>query len=202
MVSKLKHLDEYAVRLLATYGPHCLRIGMGIVFVLFGGMKYVPGLSPAEGLVAETVSWAIDPAVFLPILATWEVAIGLGLLFRRYCRATLLLLFAHMGGTFMPLVTCPELVWNQFPFGFTLEGQYIVKDLALLSLARFGLAALVVLGKHQFALGIVDPSFQKRKRPAGLVDRVGNMPDGKLARLLGPAVGLVVHELHFHRPRL
>lgn len=52
------------------------------------------------------------------------------------------LLFMQMVGTFMPLVLLPEVVYqgNQF-YRPTMEGQYIVKNLLVIS------AALVVGGK-------------------------------------------------------
>ena len=43
-----------------------------------------------------------------------------------------------MPGTFLPLILLPEVCFNNFPFGLTLEGQYIVKNLIIIS------AALVV----------------------------------------------------------
>ncbi len=119
---------------------HFLRIGLGIVFLWFGALKLVPGLSPAEGLVIKTVSCVVDPVWFLPTLAYWECAIGINLLINRFMAITLVGLMFHMGGTFMPLFTCPEAVWNQFPYALTLEGQYIIKNSILIS------AALVVGG--------------------------------------------------------
>ena len=50
-------------------------------------------------------------------------------------RVTLLLLFLQMPGTAMPLFILPEVVWSAFPFGLTLEGQYIVKNLVLIGSA-------------------------------------------------------------------
>ena len=38
-----------------------------------------------------------------------------------------------MPGTFLPLVLLPEVCFNNFPFGLTLEGQYIVKNLIIIS---------------------------------------------------------------------
>jgi hypothetical protein len=58
--------------------------------------------------------------------------IGLGLIFGKFMRATLLLLFLQMPGTALPLLIMPEVVWTVFPFGLTLEGQYIIKNLVLI----------------------------------------------------------------------
>jgi hypothetical protein len=40
----------------------------------------------------------------------------------------------------LPLVLLPEVTFSSFPFGLTLEGQYIIKNLTLIA------AALVVGG--------------------------------------------------------
>lgn len=112
-------------------GITVLRVGLGVVFFWFGALKLFPGLSPAEGLVRNTV-YFVDPAFFLPVLAVWEVLIGLGLMLGRFLRVTLLLLFLQMPGTALPLVLLPEVVWTVFPHGLTLEGQYIVKNLVLI----------------------------------------------------------------------
>jgi hypothetical protein len=97
------------------------------------------GLSPAEALVKRTV-YFLPADVFFPILGWWEVAIGAALLFRPLVRLALFLLFAQMVGTFLPLVVLPEVVWTNFPFALTTEGQYIIKNLVLIG------AALVVGG--------------------------------------------------------
>eukprot|EP00218_Dolichomastix_sp_CCMP3274_P008087 CAMPEP_0170148300 /NCGR_PEP_ID=MMETSP0033_2-20121228/38268_1 /TAXON_ID=195969 /ORGANISM="Dolichomastix tenuilepis, Strain CCMP3274" /LENGTH=126 /DNA_ID=CAMNT_0010385177 /DNA_START=84 /DNA_END=464 /DNA_ORIENTATION=- len=122
-----------------------MRIGLGVIFLWFGALKFFPGLSPAEELVRNTV-YFVDPDLFIPVLATWEVLIGLGLIAGKYMRITLLLLFLQMPGTALPIVLLPEVVWTAFPFGLTLEGQYIVKNLVLIGSA-LALGATVRGGK-------------------------------------------------------
>lgn len=117
---------------MAKNGLPFMRIGLGIIFLWFGALKFFPGLSPAEDLVKNTV-YFMNPDLFIPILATWEVLIGLGLIVGKYLRITLLLLFLQMPGTALPIVLLPEVVWTSFPFGLTLEGQYIFKNLVLVS---------------------------------------------------------------------
>lgn len=76
--------------------------------------------------------WVI-PNWFVPVLALWEMSIGLGLIIGgKFMRLTLLLLFLQMPGTALPLVVLPEAVWTHFPYGLTLEGQYIIKNLVLI----------------------------------------------------------------------
>jgi uncharacterized membrane protein YphA (DoxX/SURF4 family) len=127
-------LDRSITRWMARYGLIVLRLGLGIVFFWFGALKLVPGLSPAEELVRNT-TYFVDPDLFLPLLAIWEMVIGLGLIFGKFMRITLLLLFMQMAGTALPLVILPEAVWTTFPYGLTLEGQYIIKNLVLIGAA-------------------------------------------------------------------
>jgi len=124
-------LDKKLIDWMANYGLLILRIGLGIVFLWFGILKFFKGLSPAEDLVRNTV-YFVDPDFFLPVLATWESLIGIGLISGRFLRITLLLLFLQMPGTALPLLILPEKVWTVFPYGLTLEGQYIIKNLVLI----------------------------------------------------------------------
>ena len=127
-------VDRTITHWMARYGMVIMRVGLGIIFLWFDALKLVPGLSPAKDLVRNTI-YFIDPDIFLPILALWEMAIGVGLIFGIFMRLTLLLLFLQMPGTALPIFVLPEVVWNSFPFGLTLEGQYIIKNLALIGAA-------------------------------------------------------------------
>jgi len=124
-------LDKNLTEWMANYGLLILRISLGIVFLWFGILKFFKGLSPAEDLVRNTV-YFVDPDFFLPVLAAWESLIGIGLITGKFLRVTILLLFLQMPGTALPLLILPEKVWTVFPYGLTLEGQYIVKNLVLI----------------------------------------------------------------------
>lgn len=130
-------LDDRITRFFATWGILFLRVSVGVVFLWFGFLKFFPGLSPAETLAGDTIQvmtgGLLDRRAALVILAAWESAIGLGLITGKFLRATLLLLFLQMPGTVMPMLLFPELTFHRFPFSLTLEGQYIVKNLVLIS---------------------------------------------------------------------
>nr|WP_049760586.1 DoxX family membrane protein [Deinococcus deserti] len=130
-------LDARLLGWWAQHGVTLLRLSLGIIFFWFGVQKFFPGVSSAEGLATRTISvltfGAVPPGVSLPVLATWECAIGLGLLTGRFLRLTLLLLFAQMAGTFLPLVFFPEETFSVVPWVPNLEGQYIIKNLVLVS---------------------------------------------------------------------
>jgi uncharacterized membrane protein YkgB len=127
-------LDRSITYWMASYGLTILRLSLGVVFLWFGALKLAPGTSPAEALVRSTI-YFVDPDIFLPVLALWEMLIGAGLLTRKFLRLTLLLLFAQMVGTALPLVVLPQVVWTDFPFILTLEGQYIIKNLVIIGSA-------------------------------------------------------------------
>lgn len=140
MVQRIQRFDRQFTRWFARHSVTILRFSLGLVFIWFGALKFVPGLSPAEALIRMSVNWAVDPDWFLPVLAVWEVAIGVGLIVGRGLRITLFLLAAHMVGTFLPVVVCPHEIWTTFPHGLTLAGQYVVKNIVLIG------AALVLVG--------------------------------------------------------
>jgi uncharacterized membrane protein YphA (DoxX/SURF4 family) len=137
-------IDARITAFLARVGVPTLRIGLGIVFFWFGALKFLPGLSPAQDLAARTIETlsggVVQPNVSLPVLATWECLIGLGLLTGRFLRATIALLMLQMAGTITPLVLFPAETWTHFPYAPTLEGQYIIKNVVLIG------AAMVVGG--------------------------------------------------------
>ena len=135
----IDRLDIRITRTLARLGVPALRIALGVVFLWFGALKFFPNLSPAELLAARTIEQltfgVIRPDLALPILATWEVLIGIGLLVGRWLRAVLFLLVVQMAGTFTPLLLFPNETFSVFPIAPTLEGQYIIKNIVLIGAA-------------------------------------------------------------------
>lgn len=136
--SKFDKVDSTIAHWMERNGRFFLRVSLGIIFIWFGALKPL-GLSPAQELITKTVYW-LDPAIFIPILGLWEILIGICLLVRPLIRLGILLLFLQMSGTVMPLFILPEVCFKQIPFVLTLEGQYIIKNLILIS------AAIVVGG--------------------------------------------------------
>ncbi len=130
-------LDIFITKFMSKWGITFLRYSLGIIYIWFGILKPF-GLSPAQELVENTVYWFDNPKTFVPILGWWEVVIGLTMCIKPLIRVSIFLLFIQMPGTFLPLILLPEVCFNNFPFGLTLEGQYIIKNLIIIS------AALVV----------------------------------------------------------
>lgn len=136
--TRLDAFDRRLAGWMERNGRRVLRYALAVVFIWFGALKPL-GLSPAETLVKNTV-YFLPPDVFFPVLGWWEVAIGVGLLYRPLNRLALLLLFLQIPGTMLPLVLLPEVCFTQAPIGLTMEGQYIIKNIVLIG------AALVVGG--------------------------------------------------------
>lgn len=137
--SWLESIDKGVTRWMACYGIAILRVSLGIIFFWFGVLKFFPGLSPAQDLATRTMdvlTFGLVPAhIAIPTLAAWECAIGLGLIAGVWLRAVLLLLFAQMVGALAPVVLFPSEVFLRIPYAPTLEGQYIIKNLVLISSA-------------------------------------------------------------------
>jgi uncharacterized membrane protein YkgB len=121
----------------ARNGLNILRISLGLIFIWFGVLKFFPGMSAAEliaGRTIETLTFGlVKPRVALPVLAIWECTIGLGLITKSWLNLTLILLYLQMIGTFLPLIFFPHETFTHSIFVPTLLGQYIIKNIVLLS---------------------------------------------------------------------
>ncbi len=133
----LEAVDVRITQWMARYGVVTLRVALGVVFFWFGVLKFFPNLSPAQTLAVDTIdvlTFGLMPGgVSLVLLATLECAIGLGLISGRLMRPTLLLLAFQMVGAASPLILFPGEVFTAFPYAPTLEGQYIIKNVVLVS---------------------------------------------------------------------
>jgi len=159
LASSLPNRNGRASSLLNTWllrhRSQLLRLGLAVVYVWFGALKYFPGISPAEVLAGNTIErlslGGIHPGVGLPVLATWECLIGLGLLFGVLPRLLLALIFVHRLGTFTPFLFFPDQCWHKFPFVLTLEGKYIVRNLVLVGASlELGAQRVAQNGPRQF----------------------------------------------------
>ncbi len=126
-------LDRKIAAWMEKYCQLLMRLSLALIFIWFGLLKPL-GMSPEEELIKNTV-YFFPPSIVLFVLGCWEVTIGIGLLYRPLLRLALLLLLIELPGTFLPLIILPDVCFNSIPFGLTLEGQYIVKNLFLIGAA-------------------------------------------------------------------
>ena len=114
-----------------------VRIPLFIIFFWFGFLKII-NLSPAQQLVMDTVYWMpfLDASVWAIIIGYWEVLIAIFFLFKKTTLLAMILLLIQMTGTFLPLIILPEITFqNSNPFLPTLEGQYIIKNIIIITAA-------------------------------------------------------------------
>ena len=126
--------EKYAMKLLFS--------SIGLIYIWFGALKFFAGYSPAEQLAGETLDTItfhlLDKQILLWGLAGWELLIGVFFFLRIKSKMILGLMLLHMAGTLLPIILFPEQVFNRPPFGFSIVGQYIMKNLV------FIFAALIV----------------------------------------------------------
>ena len=162
LIHRFEALDHRITRWMAHYGVPLLRISLGIVYLWFGVLKFFPGLSPAADLATRTIeqlTFGLIPAeTALLLLAVWETLIGLGLILGVWMRITLLLLFAQMLGTITPVFFFPQEVFTAVPYAPTLEGQYIIKNLVIIS------AAIVIGATVRGGAMVDDPQALRRAK--------------------------------------
>ena len=121
---------------------YLVRIPLFVIFFWFGFLKII-NLSPAQNLVIDTVYWMpfFEAESWTIIIGYWEVLIAILFLFKRTTLVAMLLLLLQMTGTFLPLIILPEVTFqNSNPFLPTLEGQYIIKNIIIIT------AALIIGG--------------------------------------------------------
>ncbi|MCB0525680.1 MAG: DoxX family protein [Saprospiraceae bacterium] len=114
-----------------------LRWAIGVNYFWFGMLKFWHGMSPAETLAKDTIRvitfGMIPDDVNLILLAIWEVAVGLAFLSGYFVRFGVIAAIVHMIFTFCPLFFFPDVSFSHAPYGFTIIGQYIVKNLVFLA---------------------------------------------------------------------
>lgn len=115
------------------------RISLFIIYFWFGVLKII-GLSAATPLVKDlfecTLCGIVDFPVFYALYTLLEIIIGILFLFPKLTKLTFIFFSMHMFTTLLPLILLPEKIFSSFGI-LTMEGQYIIKNLALISLALF-----------------------------------------------------------------
>lgn len=161
MKSKKSFFERWRISI-EKRGMLLLRIAVGAIFLWFGVIKYFGHLSAAEDIAAQTISWLtfghMQKAVSMPLLATIECIIGLGILTKKYMRLVLPLLYFQMAGTILPMFIFTAQTWKIFPLVPTLEGSYIIKNVVIIS------AAIVLGAVAKGSKLIIDPEVAQKAK--------------------------------------
>jgi putative oxidoreductase len=135
--------------LLERWSIPALRVALGAVFVAFGVLKFIPGVSPVEPLVQAT--WGVltfglvGGHLAMVLTAVIETVAGLALISGVFARFGLVMLAVAFVGIFSPIVFFTgELITAAGP---TLLGQYIAKNVVLVA-AALVVASRVLRGRN------------------------------------------------------
>jgi uncharacterized membrane protein YphA (DoxX/SURF4 family) len=134
-LANLTQIDRRITELAASWFEPAARISIFVIYFWFGILK-VFGLSPATPLASALTSHTIGMQYFnasFKSLAVYECVLGLLFLIPALTRISVVLLVIHLGIVSSPLVIVANVAWTH-PLVPTLEGQYIIKDLAILAL--------------------------------------------------------------------
>ena len=137
----ISNIDHAFIRFAKRHYQWIARISLFVIFFYFGFLKLV-GLSPADGLAlgfAAHMGMGAYAMQLFYLLATIECAIGVMMLIPKLTRLAIGVMLIHMILVSSPLLLYPEATWVR-PLVPNLEGQYIIKNAALVALA-LGLVA-------------------------------------------------------------
>ncbi len=137
----LRSFDRAFISFARQHYAWIARLSLFVIFFYFGFLKLI-GLSPASDLAlgfAAHMGMADYSTQLFYGLAAIECVIGILLLVPRFTRPAILLMAIHMLLVSSPLVLYPDAVWSSLLVP-NLEGQYIIKNAALVALA-LGLVA-------------------------------------------------------------
>ncbi len=148
---------QHTARLSVQWFELVARVAIFVIYFWFGLLKLL-NLSPATPLAAALVSHTIGMPYFsasFKALAVFECVLALLFLIPALTWLSAALLVVHLVIVSSPLVLVGNVAWIH-PLVPTLEGQYIIKDLALLALA-VGIIATRELAARSAAPAMASP---------------------------------------------
>jgi uncharacterized membrane protein YkgB len=136
MRNSLEKFDIWFIGFLRRLSIPFARFALFVVFFWFGILKII-GTSPANPLVQSLMEATLPFMtwnVFIVLFSIYEMIIGISFIIPRLERLAIALLIPHMIMTVLPLIFLTTVTWQGFMTP-TLEGQYIIKNLAIIALA-------------------------------------------------------------------
>jgi len=113
-----------------------LSYSIGLIYILFGSLKFFPHISPAETIGIVTVQNLtfdmLSPTFAIYSLAILEVVIGILLFTKNYLKIGVIAALIHLIFTFTPFIFSPNEAFATEYFTPSLLGQYILKNIILI----------------------------------------------------------------------
>lgn len=131
-LARLERFDHRVTSWMHQHSHRLERRAIGALFAWFGLNKLL-GFTSATSIIAETV-YLGTPETTARMLGLWELAIGLCLVVQPLARVGLGLLAIRLPGTLLALVLKADTCWDE-PFVPTIQGQYLIKDVVLITAA-------------------------------------------------------------------
>ncbi|MFA7216560.1 MAG: hypothetical protein WC095_01075 [Candidatus Paceibacterota bacterium] len=129
-------LDIHLINFFKKISVPVARLSLFIIYFWFGFLKIIDQ-SPANPLVSDLLSKTLpfmSFELFIILFGLFEMLIGILFLVPKLERVVIPLLFIHMITTALPLFFLQQISWSRFMIP-TLEGQYIIKNIALITCA-------------------------------------------------------------------
>jgi len=137
MYERFLHIENLIHHQLVQHSIAALRIAVGAVFLGFGALKFFPDVSPAQNLTEATTDimffGLVPGGVAILLIAALECLIGVCLLSGRWMRLAIWLLAIEFVGILAPLVLLTGRLFAGPYNAPTLEGQYVLKDVILVT---------------------------------------------------------------------
>lgn len=118
-----------------------LRWSLGIIYLWFGLLK-IFDISPMEDLVDNTTHVLLGTTELDVFLGFFETAIGICFFVTRFLRLGIFLILLQMPATFLPFILNTKDCFTHFPLGLSVEGQFILKNFIIVSVALFLISTL------------------------------------------------------------
>ncbi len=147
-MNQLVRFDSWFIDFCRRYYAPIARIALCVIFFYFGFLKVI-GVSPASDLAlgfAQIMGMGALAHELFIALAALECIIGILILIPRATRITILVMLLHMCLVSAPIILYPTATWSAFLVP-NLEGQYIIKNAALVALALGLVATTAPLAK-------------------------------------------------------
>ena len=147
-MSTIETFDRWFINFGKKHYSWIARVSLFVIYFYFGFLKII-GASPANELAigfAEHMGMGAFASELYVVLAAVECLIGVLILFPKLTRIAIFIMLGHMLLVCSPIVLYPEAVW-QAPLVPNLEGQYIIKNAALVALALGLVASTTPLAK-------------------------------------------------------